>query len=401
MVVVNMSISQKLDNCYENQINNIKKEKNYKSKILQIGALVLDVGGRCISAISKKINCSRKFIKKCAFIVSNDIEIKSNKDKCGRKKITFLYPDLENDVKVIIESRLYTDPHFETEQLFCSLTIDQVMEELLKTGKYNPNFISRSSLANLLNKLGYNLKKVKRNKPLKKIEETDSIFKNVNVKKEQALNEKNTSLISIDTKDKVLLGPYSRKGKSRINIEACDHELTNKCIIPFGILDLKTNKPYFYNFSNKPTSIAMVECIDDYLSDNSCTRLVILLDNGPDNSGRRTAFLKSLVDLSNKYQIEIELVYYPPYHSKYNPIERIWARLEMMWRGMLLISEEICNKVMEKLTWKKVEAKVKYIDKEYEKGVKYSKEVMNQYEGINIHRDNKLKKWSIVITPSI
>ena len=164
---------------------------------------------------------------------------------------------------------------------------------------------------------------------------------------------------------------------------------------------MKTNKPYFYNFSNKPTSIAMVGCIDDYLSDNSCTRLVILLDNGPDNSGRKTAFLKSLVDLSNKYQIEIELVYYPPYHSKYNPIERIWARLEIMWRGMLLISEEICNKVMEKLTWKKVEAKVKYIDKEYEKGVKYSKEVMNQYEGINIHRDNKLKKWSIVITPSI
>lgn len=55
---------------------------------------------------------------------------------------------------------------------------------------------------------------------------------------------------------------------------------------------------------------------------------MILLDNGPDNSGVRTAFLKSLVNLSNKYQIKIELVYYPPYHSKYNPIERIWARLE-------------------------------------------------------------------------
>ena len=82
-----------------------------------IGALVLDVGGRCVSAISKKINCSRKFVKKCAFIVSNEIEIKSNKYKCGRKKITFLYPELKNDIKIIIESRLYTDPHFETANL--------------------------------------------------------------------------------------------------------------------------------------------------------------------------------------------------------------------------------------------------------------------------------------------
>lgn len=396
-----MSISQKLKNCYKNQIKNIKNEKNNISKILQIGALVLDVGGRCISAISKEINCSRKFVKKCSIIVSNNIEVISNKHNCGRRKITSLYPELENDIKVIIEGRLYTDPHFETEQLFCSLTIDQIMEELIKKEKYKLGFISRSSLANLLNKMGYNLKKVKRTKPLKKIEETDAIFENVKLKKEKALNEENTALISIDTKDKIILGPYSRKGKSRVNVEACDHELTNNCFIPFGILDIKTNKTYFYNFANKPTSTAIVDCIDDYLSDKLCTKLVILLDNGPDNSGRRTAFLKSLVDLSDKYQIEIELVYYPPYHSKYNPIERIWARLEMMWNGMLLLSQKICNKVMEKLTWNKVRSTVKYIDKEYEKGVIYSKEVMSQYEGINIHRDSKLKKWSIIITPLI
>ena len=73
-----------------------------------------------------------------------------------------------------------------------------------------------------------------------------------------------------------------------------------------------------------------------------------MLDNGPDNSGVRTAFLKGLIDLSNKYHKEIELIYYPPYHSKYNPVERLWARLEMMWNGFLLTSEEICNQIMKK-----------------------------------------------------
>lgn len=361
----------------------------------------MDIGGHCISAIANAINCSRKFVKKCYLIVRDNIEIKSNRSNCGRKKITVTYPELETDIKKVIEERLYTDSHFQTEQLFCSLTIDQTMDELLKTGKYEKGFISRSCLGNLLNKMGYNLKKVKRNKPLKKIEETDAIFENVNLKKKEALNDENTGLISIDTKDKVILGPYSRRGKSRVLIEASDHELTNNCIIPFGILDLKTNKTYFYSFKNKPTSEAIVDCIDDYYSDKLYKKLVILLDNGPDNSGIRTAFLKGLVDVADKYQIEIELVYYPPYHSKYNPIERIWARLEKMWNGMLLTSAEVCNRVMGQLTWKKEKSNVKYITKEYEKGITYPKEVMSQYEGVNIHRNESLKKWSIVITPLI
>ena len=95
------------------------------------------------------------------------------------------------------------------------------------------------------------------------------------------------------------------------------------------------------------------------------------------------------------------MVYYPPYHSKYNPIERIWARLEKMWNGMLLTSWKTCYKVMERLTWKKGKSKVKCITKKYEKGITYSKEVMSQHEGINIHRNSNLKKWSIVITPLV
>ena len=65
-----MSISQKLENSYKNQIENIKNEKNYISRIRQVGALVLDVGGRCISAIAKAIGSCRDYVKKCANIVT-------------------------------------------------------------------------------------------------------------------------------------------------------------------------------------------------------------------------------------------------------------------------------------------------------------------------------------------
>ena len=91
-----------------------------------------------------------------------------------------------------------------------------------------------------------------------------------------------------------MIGPYSRNDKSRNVVEASDHELTNDCLTPFEILDLKTNQSYFYNFMNKPISNAIVDCIEDYLYYKLCTKLVILLDNGPDNSGVRKVFLKHL-----------------------------------------------------------------------------------------------------------
>jgi transposase len=52
-------------------------------------------------------------------------------------------------------------------------------------------------------------------------------------------------------------------------------------------------------------------------------KLLINLDNGGENSSRRTQFMKRIVEFVDETGIEIELVYYPPYHSKYNPIERV------------------------------------------------------------------------------
>lgn len=73
----------------------------------------------------------------------------------------------------------------------------------------------------------------------------------------------------------------------------------------------------------------------------------------------------------------------------------------MLWNGFLLQTQEVCNQIMSTLTWKDVKAKVKFITTEYEKGITYSKKEMERYEGINIIRDEKLKKWSIRITPSL
>ena len=69
-------------------------------------------------------------------------------------------------------------------------------------------------------------------------------------------------------------------------------------------------------------------------------RLLLDLDNGPENHSRRSQFIYRLVRLGQATQLTLELVYYPPYQSKYNPIERCWGVLEVYWNGELLDSEE-------------------------------------------------------------
>ncbi len=398
-----MSILQKIENGYRNLIESIKKCQNKEQKLIMIGSLAADIGNRCISALSMIFNLSRITIRKAIRLFKKEIDYKLKIETRGRKPLIEKYPDLKQDIENIIKDSLSVDPHFKSEKQYVKMTIKEIKKRLTETGNYDNKNFSNSYLNSLVNQMGYNLKKLKKIKPLKKIKETDLIFDNVHKKKEEAMHDEQAILISIDTKDKVLLGPFSRGGKNRVQIEAADHELTNDCLIPFGILDIKENTPYFFNYTSKPTSLDLVDCIEEFWEENysntTFNKLAILLDNGPDNSGVRTMFLKGLIDISQKYNITIELIYYPPYHSKYNPVERLWARLENIWNGFLLESKEICLNFMKNLTWKGNKSVTKLKKTKYEKGLTVNKKEMKKLENDYITRTEYIKKWSVIITP--
>lgn len=80
--------------------------------------------------------------------------------------------------------------------------------------------------------------------------------------------------------------------------------------------------------------------------------LVIDLDNGMAQRSNRTQFIKRMVEFSHQIDKKIRLVYYPPYHSKYNPIEPCWAILENSWNGAILDSVEAAVKWAANMTWK-------------------------------------------------
>jgi Rhodopirellula transposase DDE domain len=129
-------------------------------------------------------------------------------------------------------------------------------------------------------------------------------------------------------------------------------------------------------------------------------RLVIRLDNGPVNASDRKLFLKRLVAFAERTQLEIHLIYYPPYHSKYNPIERVWGILENHWSGTLLTSLGVAMKWASTMTWKGRHPEVAHLDREYIKGVKVPKAVMEQVKA-HVERSPTLPKWDVTITPHI
>jgi len=58
-----------------------------------------------------------------------------------------------------------------------------------------------------------------------------------------------------------------------------------------------------------------------------------------------------MVDWSDKIKLPIEWVYYPPYHSKYNPVEHCWGVLERHWNGALLTDIEAVREWTKSMRW--------------------------------------------------
>jgi len=129
-------------------------------------------------------------------------------------------------------------------------------------------------------------------------------------------------------------------------------------------------------------------------------RLVIYLDNGPNNSGRRTQFLKRMVQFADWSGLVIRLAYYPPYHSKYNPIERCWSSLQKKWNGELLNCWEVVRFCALRMTWKKMHPTVERLSGSYAASVRVSKKEMKPYNA-RLERSEILPLYDITIKPKV
>ena len=124
----------------------------------------------------------------------------------------------------------------------------------------------------------------------------------------------------------------------------------------------------------------------------------IKMDNGSESSGNRTQFLHRMVQLVDAIGKPVQLLYYPPYHSKYNPIERCWGILEQHWNGTKLIDAETMLAWAKSMTWKGLHPVVELSRQVYEKGISLGKAALQAVEA-RLKRDATLPKYDILINP--
>jgi len=210
--------------------------------------------------------------------------------------------------------------------------------------------------------------------------------------------------ISMDAKATVKIGPFARGGKSRAQTKACDHDFKPEATLtPVGIFLPANDELFVYAVTSKVTSDCLVDRLVQWWEAVRArfahiTTLVINLDNGPENHSRRTQFMQRIVEFVQQYGITVRLVYYPPYHSKYNPIERCWGILENHWNGAILDTVAAVLNFTASMTWNGLHPVVDLVTTLYHTGVRLSQEAMAAIEA-QIVRLPGLDKWFVDITP--
>lgn len=238
----------------------------------------------------------------------------------------------------------------------------------------------------------------------KKVPQTDAIFAHVQAVHQQAAAEAHTLRLSLDSKAPVPIGPFSRGGQSRTGTQGADHDFKPDGVLtPFGIFRPQTSEAALFFTDSKVSSDFMADCLEQWIAERAealkgVRKLVLDLDNGPENSGQRSQWLLRMVRLAQRYGWLVVLVYYPPYHSKYNAIERLWGILENYWRGELLDSEAAVLGYAAHMTYNGVHPAVQRCTQKYAKGVKLTRAEKRRLEQY-LQRTPGLEKWAIDIPP--
>lgn len=312
-------------------------------------------------------------------------------------------PNLLKDIKSLVDPHSQTDPSFKSTRLYTRITAKEVHRQLIEQFGYSDEELpSTETIRRKLNDLGYTLKRVLKTKPIKKIPETSAIFEQLGQINTEADNNPNTLRISIDAKASVKIGEFDRGGKNRTPTIALDHDFaTESTVIPYGIFLPEYNELFLFFVTSKLTADCIVDLLESWWETvkhrfSHIQKLVINQDNGPENHSRRTQFMKRILDFSQKSQLTLQLAYYPPYHSKYNPVERCFGWLEKHWNGSLLDSVESVVNFAKTLTFNDKNPVVTLVETIYSTGVKINKLAMAEIE-TQINRLPNLHKWFVEI----
>ena len=244
---------------------------------------------------------------------------------------------------------------------------------------------------------------------MKIVEHRNEQFENIaRVKAEY--EDSDNPIISMDTKKKEYLGNFYRDGHlyTQEEVRTFDHDFNSFAtgkIIPHGIYDLKLNIGYLNLGNSRDTSQFACENLRRWWLEQGrydypkATSILLLCDGGGSNGSRNYLFKADLQQLVDEIGIEIRVAHYPPYASKYNPIEhRLFPHVTRACQGVIFKSIELVQQLMAKTTTRKgLTVTAKIIDQVYQAGRQVTEEFKQH---LPIIFDDFLPKWNYRAIPS-
>ena len=216
-------------------------------------------------------------------------------------------------------------------------------------------------------------------------------------------------VISIDTKKKELMGEFYRDGviETAATIEVNDHDFASMgsgTVIPHGIYDVGRNEGFMHLNTSHDTSELTCDSIAAWWEDHGratypkAKELLVLCDGGGSNSASRYVFKEQLQRLASRLGLEIRVAHYPPYCSKYNPIEhRLFPHVTRACLGVIFRGLETVRYYMAKAeTSTGLKTRVRVLEKVYETGRKCAEGFT---ETMKIVFDEFLPKWNYRAVP--
>ena len=265
------------------------------------------------------------------------------------------------------------------------------------------NIVSR-----LLKEHGYRRRKPQKKRTMGQHADRNAQFENIAELKQKALDA-GSPVISIDTKKKEMLGNFHRDGVTDA-VEPTivnDHDFASQSdgkVIPHGIYDVRNNTASLHLNGSRDTTEFCCESIDLWWREQGqhdypdADEVLILCDGGGSNSSSAYIFKEDLQALSNRLDLKIRIAHYPPYCSKYNPIEhRVFPHVTRACKGVPLETIETAKHYMEKTqTTKGLKVVLRIIDKVFETGRKYANDFK---KNMTIQFDELLPKWNYTAIP--
>jgi hypothetical protein len=312
-------------------------------------------------------------------------------------------PQLRETFRAVLADHTAGSPVAE-EIIWTDLTATDIAARLSESG--TP--VSVHLVEQLLEEHDYHRRKVQKDLPLGEHQDRDAQFRNIARLKQEYLASLNP-LLSIDTKKRELLGTFYRAGRllTTRTLRVFDHDFPSYAegvVIPHGLYDPRLNRGYLHLGTSHDTSAFACDCLEDWWwrfgqeQYPGATSLLLLCDGGGSNSANTYLFKADVQALVNKMGVEVRVAHYPPYTSKYNPIEhRLFCHVTRACQGMLFRSMAVVKQLMEKTrTRTGLHVVVDVRDKVYETGRKVAESVK---KALHLIRDLFLPKWNYRILP--